>query len=85
MNWRPISERLVRTEITPLTGRQCAEHDVAHSHALETHDVQSDQFAHAANLALLAFAQHEAQLLAVLPANHRGLERYAVEFERVPL
>src|SRR4051794_24404200 len=72
-------EALVRREIAPLTGRQCAKRDTAHPNALEADDFESDQFAHAPNLALLAFPQHEAKLFTVLPAHLRGFERHAVE------
>ena len=45
---------------------------------------EADQFAHAPDLALAAFAQHEAQLVLVLPRHARGLELHAVELEAVP-
>ena len=61
-----------------------AEHDVADADALEADHLEPDQLAHAADLALLALGEHEAQLLGVLPVDARPLERLAVEGQAVP-
>jgi hypothetical protein len=80
---RPRSEPLVVAQVAPLPRRQRAQHDAADAHALEAQHLQADQLAHAADLALAAFAQHDAQLLLVLPAHPRRAQRPAVELEAV--
>jgi hypothetical protein len=45
-------------------------------------DLQADQLAHAADLALLAFAQDEAQLVLVLPAHLGRLQDAKLAIER---
>src|SRR5574343_1304966 len=73
------SETLVRRQIAPLPGWQLPQRHAAHADALEADHLEADLFAHAADLALLAFLEHEAQLLGVLPVHLRGLERLAVQ------
>ena len=77
------SEALVLAQVAPLARRQVAELDAADADALEAGDFQADQLAHAADLALLAFAQDKAQLVLVLPAHLGRLQRLAVEREAV--
>lgn len=59
------SEQLVLPEVAPLARWQVAEHHAADAYTLEADDLQADQFAHAANLAFFAFAQHKTQLVFV--------------------
>src|SRR6185436_2327139 len=66
-----------------LPERQVAKLDAANSYALEAADAQPHQFAHAPDLAFLAFAQHETQLIGVLPRDLRRLERGAVQAQPV--
>jgi hypothetical protein len=47
--------------------------------ALQAHDTQPHGLAHAADLALLAFDEDEAQLLGVLPIHLGGLQGLAVQ------
>src|SRR5258705_4088893 len=70
---------LVAPQVAPLRGWQLAQYYVSDAHALESGDLESDEFAHAADLALLALAQYEAQLIPVLPAHFGALERRAVK------
>uniref|UniRef100_A0A1I7YBE7 GP-PDE domain-containing protein n=1 Tax=Steinernema glaseri TaxID=37863 RepID=A0A1I7YBE7_9BILA len=56
------------------SGLQVAQHQIANTHALQTHNLQTDQFTHAANLAFLAFAQDKTQLVIVLPG-HLGWQQ----------
>src|SRR5665213_2746770 len=78
---RPRSEFFVTTKITPLAHRQWAQRNAAAAHALEPGDCEADQLAHAPDLALAPLAQHEAQLVVVLPRYARGPQLDAVEFE----
>ena len=73
------SEVLVIVQVTPLTGGQVAQANLADPHPFEAGDFEADQFAHAANLAFFAFAQHKAELILVLPAYYGALQRLAVE------
>src|SRR3546814_6898801 len=52
-------------------------------YALQTDDFQADLFAHAPNLALLAFLQDETKLIVVLPAYLRALQRFAIQRQTV--
>ena len=70
-------------QIAPLAGRQVAQHHAADADALEADHLEADLLAHAADLALLAFGEHEAQLLGVLPVDPRGLQRLAVQAQAV--
>ena len=63
----PRSEFLVAAQIAPLACRQPAQRHAAAAHALQPGHREADQFAHPADLPLLALAQHEAQLVLVLP------------------
>src|SRR5258706_12594177 len=77
------SELLVTVQVTPLSGRQLAERHAADAHAFQAGHVQAHEFAHAPDLALLALAQHEPQLIAVLPGDLGGLERYVIQAQAV--
>ena len=71
----------VGPEKSPLAYRQVTQQHAADAHAFQTQNLQPEQFTHAADLALLAFAQDEAQLIFVLPGHPGRSERFAVEFE----
>ena len=71
---RGTLETLVTAQIAPLPDRQITERHFADAHAPQASHLQSDQFAHAPDLALLAFTQNEAQLILVLPGNGCPLE-----------
>ena len=60
-----------RAQVAPLAERQVAEHDAADAHPLQAEHLQADRLAHAADLALPALAQHEAQLVVVEPLDRR--------------
>src|SRR5487761_2504838 len=77
------SELLVASQVAPLAHGQRAQRDAPDAHAFQAGHGQADQFAHAADLALAAFAQDEAQLVLVLPRHARGLELDAVELQTV--
>ena len=62
-----------------MSGWQVAQSDAADAHAFQAGDIQADCFAHATDLALLAFAQHKAQLVVALARDSGGLERDAVQ------
>src|SRR3546814_7358831 len=70
-------------KVAPLPRRQVAQHYAPHAYALQTDDFQADLFAHAPNLALLAFLQDETQLIVVLPAYMRALQRFAIQRQTV--
>src|SRR3546814_12988961 len=70
-------------KVAPLPRRQVAQHYAPHAYALQTDDFQADLFAHAPNLALLAFLQDETQLIVVLPAYLRALQRFAIQRQTV--
>src|SRR5665647_538331 len=77
------SKPLVRTQIPPLPHRQLPQHHPPDADALEPDHSQAYLLAHAPDLALLAFSEHEAQLLGVLPFHLRGLERLAIQAQPV--
>ena len=68
---RHASRSALRTsrpaKVAPLAHRQRAERDAAAAHALQSGHHEADQLAHAADLALAALAQREAQLVLVRP------------------
>ncbi len=53
-------KRFVVAEVAPLAGGEVAEHDLPNTDALEADDLEADELAHAADLALLAFVQNKA-------------------------
>ena len=61
------SELLVRPQVPPLAHRQSSQRHVAAADALQPGHEKTHELAHAADLALAALAQHEAQLVFVLP------------------
>ena len=63
----PISELLVGPQVAPLADWQSAQRHVAAADALQSGHEQTHELAHAADLPLAALAQHEAQLMFVLP------------------
>src|SRR5437763_14689829 len=75
---RSLEEAFARREKAPLACRQIAQDHLANAHALQSEYLQADRFAHAAYLALFSFAQHEAQLIFVLPRDLRRLQRLAL-------
>ena len=54
-----FSEHFVFTQITPLPERQLAQADFSDAHALQGCHAQSDEFAHAADLAFASFVEDE--------------------------
>src|SRR5690606_41834504 len=80
---QPSAEALILPQETPLPQRQVAELDLADAHALEAHHVQPNLFAHAADLALAALAQHEAQLVVVDPFDLGRPQRAVVQPQAV--
>ncbi len=79
----PRSELLVAAQVAPLPHRQRSQRHAAAAHALQPGHREADQLAHAADLALAALAQHEPELVLVLPRHARGLQLDAVELEAV--
>ena len=69
----------VAAQIAPMSLRQVAEQHFAYAHALQAGDFETDELAHAANLAFLALAQNEAQLIVILPFDVGAFERLVVE------
>ena len=67
----------------PLADGQMAQHHIANAHPLQTHHFEPDQLAHAADLALFAFAPHHPQLLWVLPLDFGMLQWLAVQTQAV--
>jgi len=63
--------------------RQLAERDASGAHALQSGHRETDRLAHAPDLALLALAQNNTQLMLVLPRDARRLQLLAVELETV--
>src|SRR5690606_20060082 len=80
---RPPSEALARPQVAPLPERQGAERDPADAHTLQAGHLEADQLAHAPDLALAPFAQHEAQLVLVLPGHLGRPQLDAVEPQAV--
>src|SRR5579863_8168598 len=78
------SELLVWHQIAPLSLRQLTKRNLTHPNPLQADHLKADQFAHAADLMLLAFAQDESQLFAVLPADFGGPKENVVERQTVP-
>ena len=61
------SERFVGTKVAPAARGQLAQADTADADALQARNTDAHQFRHAPDLALLALAQHKAQLVLILP------------------
>src|ERR1700674_4269603 len=78
-----LGEILFGRQIAPLARRQVTQHDIADTHTLQSDDMKTDQFAHAADLPLSAFLQDEAQLIGVLPHDLGRLERLVVQAQTV--
>src|SRR5690606_35392031 len=76
---RPRLEALVRPEIPPLSKGEGAERNAADANPLQAHDLEPDEFAHAADLSFSPLAKHEAQLVLVLPGYLGGAQRAAVQ------
>src|SRR5690606_23752509 len=74
----------VRPEIAPLPQRQAAQRNAADAHALEPEYAQAHRFAHAADLALASFAQHEAKLVRVDPRDLGRTQGNTIERQSVP-
>ena len=70
---------LIRPQIPPLPYRQIAKHDATYADSLQSNHPQADHFAHAPDLAFLAFAQYEIELIFILPAYLGRLQRLAIE------
>jgi hypothetical protein len=70
---------LVATQVAPLAERQLPQSDAADAYAFESQNLEVYELAHAPDLPFLAFLQHKAQLIAVLPAHARVLECGAVQ------
>jgi len=62
-----VSELLVAPKIPPLTDGQRTERHAAAAHSFQPSHYEAHELAHATDLAFAAFAQHEAQLMLVLP------------------
>src|SRR5690606_34936742 len=77
------SETFARSQIAPAAEWQFAQHHAADAYPLKTDHIQPDEFAHAPDLALAALAQHETQLILVLPRNPGRLELDAVKRQAV--
>ena len=60
-----------------------SQRDAADSHPFQSNYLETDSFAHAANLALAALTQHEAQLVLVLPADLAGAQYLIIQRETV--
>ena len=72
-------ESFVRPQVAPLTGRQVAQHHPADPHPFQSQHLQAHRLAHAPDLPLAAFAQHESQLVLVDPVDLGRAQRHAVE------
>ena len=70
-------------EVAPLAGGDVAEHDVADSDAFEANYLKPNEFTHASNLSFFAFAQDEAELIVILPADFCGLKLLVVKAKPV--
>jgi tripartite-type tricarboxylate transporter receptor subunit TctC len=64
---RTQSELFIVAKVAPLPDGQCAQRHASAAHALQARDREPHQLAHPANLPLASFAQHEAELMLVLP------------------
>ena len=83
IDWRRAVRTAHRDQIPPLTRLERPELHVSDTDAFQADDRQADELAHAPDLALLAFAQDETQLIAVLPPHVCPLQDLAIEREPV--
>jgi len=73
------SEALILSQVAPLSWRQLTQPHATDANPLQPGHFESDQFAHASDLALAAFREDEAQLIGVLPADSRRAQFTPVE------